>query len=101
MLELVQAAGLEKRIQPGAQVEVVGVAEDDLGLDIRLQIPVIDTLDGSDGAHRHENGGADLTVVGRDHTRAGGGLGVLGCQAVFEHLFPFIRQSYGFFCTFV
>ena len=104
MLELVQAAGLPERVQAGTEVEVVGIAEDDLGLDVLLQVPVIDTLDGADSAHRHENGGADLPVVGGDYARAGGGPGIPGCELEREHQISFNRSKlriFSYFCVIV
>ena len=104
MLELVQAAGLPEGVQAGTEVEVVGVAEDDLGLDVLFQVPVIHALDGADGAHRHEDGGADLPVVGGDHARAGGGPGIPGCELEREHQISFKRSKlriFSYFCVIV
>jgi hypothetical protein len=66
MHELVQAAsGLHDRVA-GAQVEVVGIAEDDLRLHIVAQMGLLHGLDRADRAYRHENGGMDRTMVGFD-----------------------------------
>ena len=102
VLELVQAAGLPEGVQAGTEVEVVGVAEDDLGLDVLFQVPMIHALDGADGAHRH--GGADLPVVGGDHARAGGGPGIPGCELEREHQISFKRSKlriFSYFCVIV
>ena len=104
MLELVQPAGLAEGVQAGTEVEVVGVAEDDLGLDVLLQILVVHALHRADGAHRHEDGGADLPVVGGNHAGAGGGPGIPGCELEREHLFSFKRSKlriFSYFCVIV
>ena len=66
-LEAVQAAGLPEDAEPGAQIEVISIAEDDLGPDIFLQIPMVHALDAAHRADGHEDGRTDLPVVGGDH----------------------------------
>ena len=73
-LEGVQAACGTQGVEPRAQVEVVGVAQDDLGADVLPQVAVIDALDGTYRPDGHENGGMDLAVVRLDDARAGGGM---------------------------
>ena len=102
MFEFVQSAGLSERVQAGTEIEMIGVPEDDLRLDVLLQVPVIHALDGTDGSDGHEDGGMDLAVVGRDHARAGGGLGILGSAFKLKHLFSFQPsklRKFSYICT--
>ena len=64
VFEFVQSACCPERVKAGTEIKVIGVAEYDFGVDIFLEVPVVYALDRSDGAHRHEYGGADLAVVG-------------------------------------
>ena len=75
-VELVQASGTLDDVHTGTQVQVIGVAQDDLGLDVLAQFGHMDSLDGSHGAYWHEDRGLDLAVVGRDESSAG--IGALG-----------------------
>jgi hypothetical protein len=100
MLEFVQATGLVKGIQTGAEVQVIGIAQNDLGLDILFQIPVIHSLHGTHRAHRHEDGGEDFSVVGRNLTCAGGAGRIVGYLLEFEHPSGLNIQKYGKFCKF-
>ena len=77
-VELVQAAGRLQHLQPRPQVEVVGIAEDNLGLHIVLQRDLAHGLHGAGGAHRHENGRFDGAVGRLEQAGAGLGGGVLG-----------------------
>ena len=89
MLELMQAACLAEGVQTGTEVQMVRVAQDDLRLHILFQVLMIDAFDGAHRAHRHEYGGVDFAMVGRNHARPGGGLGVVGGPYEFEHLISF------------
>ena len=60
----------------GAQVQVVGVGEDDFCLDV-LQLGGGYRLDGGFGAYRHKNRRGYVAVVGVYHAQTG--LGFLGC----------------------
>ena len=70
-LELVKASGLAERLQSGTKVQVVSVAQDYLGAYVFLQLFVVDSLDGTHGSHRHENGRVDAAVGGSDHSCPG------------------------------
>ena len=56
-----QAAHLGDQLVAGAQVEVVGVAKDDLSVELLEQV-LRDGLDGSGRADRHERWGLNETV---------------------------------------
>ena len=86
-VELMQAASLLYHLQAGAQVEVVGVAEDDLCLDVVLQLGEVHALDGTEGAYGHEYGGLDLSVVGSDESGTGTRLGVGMLELECKHVF--------------
>ncbi len=66
VLELVEAAGLAENLKTRAQVEMVGVAEYNLGLDVLHQVPVVDALDGTYRPHGHEYRRLNRTVVCRN-----------------------------------
>jgi hypothetical protein len=55
-------------------MQVVRVAEDDLRAD-RAHLVGVQRLHGRLGAHRHEDGRADLAVRGREHAGARGAVG--------------------------
>ena len=59
--EAVQAAHAADGFVAGAEVEVVGVAEDDLGAE-DFEDVLGDGFDGAGGAHGHEDGGFDDLV---------------------------------------
>ena len=70
-VEAVQAARLAQGVETGAQVEVVGVAQDNLGFHLLPQLAEVHTLHAAACAHGHEDGGAYLSVVGGDEAGAG------------------------------
>src|SRR5262249_28612732 len=59
--EPVQSAAARDQIVAGPQVEMVGVAQQDLGAD-RFEVAMRDALDGALRADRHERRRLDLTV---------------------------------------
>ena len=75
-VELVQATCTLNDVHAGTQVQVIGVAQDDLRLDVLAKFRHVDGLDGAHSAHGHENGSLDLAMVGRDES--GAGIGALG-----------------------
>ena len=75
-VELVQAARLLQHVEARTEVQVVGVAQNDLRLDVLLQLRQVHTLDGTHGTHRHEDRRLYLPVVGRYQACAGIGLAV-------------------------
>lgn len=54
----------------GSQKKMVGVAEDDAGLEFVPKIPLVETFDRCLGADRHENGGRNVAVFGVQNARA-------------------------------
>lgn len=74
-VELVQTAGLFENLDAGAQIEMICIAENDLGLHILAQFALMHSLDTADCPYGHENRSADLAVVSRDQTGAGGRAG--------------------------
>ena len=74
-VELVQPAGLVQDIEARAQVQVIGVAQDYLGLDVVAQLALMHSLDRRHRAHGHEDRRQYRTVVGRDY--AGPGMATL------------------------
>ena len=76
-VKLVQSACTLDDIHTGSQVQVIGVAQDDLRLDILTQFSHVNCLYSSHRAHGHEDGGLDLTMVGRDESSTR--IGALGC----------------------
>jgi hypothetical protein len=68
--EGVQPAELGDRLRAGTEVQVVGVAEQDLGAEV-AQLAGVDALDRGLGADGHEGRRAQLTVRRREHSRPG------------------------------
>ena len=75
-IELVQAARLLQHVEARSEVQVIGIAQNDLRLDVLLQLRQVHALDGTHGAHRHEDRRLYLPVVGRYQACAGIGLAV-------------------------
>ena len=84
VLEFVKSAGLAEHVQSGTQVEMISVAEYDLGSYIFLQIPMIYALDGPYGPDGHENRGMYRAMIGFDQACAGSCAGVLMTQGEFH-----------------
>ena len=68
-MNAVQPAAPRDQIVAGAQVEVIGVAEDDLGADL-FEIAMGDALDRALRADRHERRRLDDAVRRREHAAA-------------------------------
>ena len=71
LLEGVESASFAKDVEAGAQVKMIGVAENDFGAYIFFEVTVIDALDRPHRANGHEDGGVDLSVVGVYNSRTG------------------------------
>lgn len=82
--ELVESAGGFHYLHAGAEVEVVGVAENDLCPHLFPELPLVDALDGTQGAYGHEDGRLDSAVIGSEQAGAGVGGGV-GVEKVEGH----------------
>ena len=70
-VELVESACLAQDLKTWAQIEVIGVAKNDLGLDLLAEFGEMDTLDTSHRAYGHEDGREDLSMSRGDHTCTG------------------------------
>ncbi len=75
-MNVVEAARGFEHVGAGAEVEVVRVAEDDLGLHVVHQLARLDGLHAADRPDGHEDGRLDGAVVGLDAAEAGVGVGV-------------------------
>ena len=71
--EMVQSTVLGDDLDPGAQHQVEGIAEHDLGAE-PLEFLGGHRLDGAVGPHRHERRGLHRTVGERQPTAAGGAI---------------------------
>jgi hypothetical protein len=67
--EPMQAAKSRYALGCGAQHQVIGVAEDDIGASIAHLVKK-HSLDRAGGAHRHEGGSADFTTRGVNASKA-------------------------------
>ena len=74
--EAVQSPHLADEPMPGPQVEMVGVAEDDLGAQLP-QIGLAKGLHRSLRPHRHERGGVNTAAGVGEYAGARGGIGVV------------------------
>ena len=84
-IEAVQASRLVERVETGAQVEVIGIAEDDLRTDIVTQLGHMDGLDRAHGPDGHEDRREDLSVVGLYASGTCGGLRTSLMDIEFQH----------------
>jgi hypothetical protein len=73
-----QTTSFVQDVEAGAQVEVVRIAEDDLGLHIVGKVALLHRLHGASRPDRHENGCFNSAVVGVYYTSAGFGMRVVG-----------------------
>ncbi len=88
--ELVESAHVVNELIAGTNVEVVGVGQLDLTVNVIEQLNGGNaTLDGGAGAHVHKNGGLDVTVNGVEHASAGASV---GCKNR-KHRFLFLGWS--------
>ena len=75
-VELMQSACFLQHLQSGPQVQVVGIAEAYLRLDVVAEFVLVYGFYRGGGADGHEYGGFDRAMVGLDEAGAGGGVGV-------------------------
>ena len=69
-LETMQTTSLVKNLRTRTEIKVIGVAENDLRLDILFEESALYTLDGTNRTNRHKNRGLDIPMVSMYHTRA-------------------------------
>ena len=74
--ETMQAAGSLQNIGPRTQVQMIGIAQNDLCARLVRQVAVKHALDAAYGTHGHENGRFDRPVVGRNQSGAGRAAGI-------------------------
>src|SRR5438876_823280 len=65
--EFVQSAELPDQLVPWAQIEMISVAEQDPGVELRAQIALREALDGGLRPHRHEDRRLDVTMRRMQH----------------------------------
>ena len=65
--------------------QMIGVAEDDLGVYVIQEIASQHALDGCLGAHRHEHRGLDIPVRGVQNPGSGPGFGADRLKLEREH----------------
>ena len=96
--ESVQAAELADQFVAGAEEQVVGVAEDDAGVEVFPEVALGEAFDGGLGADGHEDGRRDVAVFGVQNAGAGAGFRAFG-----EEFEGDLAQSsiviWGFGCT--
>lgn len=83
--EAVEATEFTDDFGAGAQIEVVGIAEDDLCAELD-ELFGVDRFYGALGADGHEDGRLDLAVGKIECAAAGGGMGAGGVEG--KHSFP-------------
>ena len=75
-VELVQSAGAFENVEPRPQIEVIGVAQYDLGFYVVAQLVLMHGFDAAYGSYGHEYRGLYRSVVGRDEAGTGTALRV-------------------------
>ena len=86
----VQASGHPQGLQPGPQIEMIGIAQDDLSPDIGFQVPMVHSFNRTDGTHGHKDRCLYGPVVRPDPSSACVGRRV--CLKQLElHLFAELR----------
>ncbi len=64
-----QAASGSDHVNAGSQPEVIGVAEDDFGVEFRLEFLETNAFDGTGSANGHEHRRLNLPATRGQHTR--------------------------------
>ena len=87
MIKPVQSTRFFQGLQSGPQVQVIGIPEDDTGIDFLRQLTLRHGLYTSGRADGHEDRRRDSSVIGLDETCAGGspGIGMLEVEAESGH----------------
>ena len=70
-IESMQAACCLHDLKSWTEVEVIGIAQDNLSLHLVAKLVEVDSLHRTYGSHRHEDWSLDLSVVGGDDASAG------------------------------
>ena len=69
-LKTVQATRFVQDLGARTQIEMVGIAKDDLCVDILFEEGALHTFDSTHGTHGHKNRGLDIPMVGMHHASA-------------------------------
>ena len=86
--EPVQTSGHAQGLQAGTQIQMIGIAQNDLRSDVAFQVPVIYTLDRTDSPHRHEDRCLYRPVVCLNPASAGIGLRICLKQRESHQVIP-------------
>lgn len=78
--EAVEAAELADEFMAGAEVEVVGIRENDFGVEFRGEVIGGEPFHRRLRAHRHKDGGFDGAVGGMQHSGPGAGFRASGLE---------------------
>ena len=70
-VETVQATSLTEHLKSGSEIQMIGVAKDNLGLHLLAKLFKMHTLDSATRTYRHKYRGFYLAVVGGYDTRTG------------------------------
>ncbi len=76
--ELVQPARLLEDLGIWPQIEMIGIAQDDVGIDILLELALVHALYRGHGAHGHQDRGLNRAVVCGDGAGTRGRLRISG-----------------------
>ncbi|CAI8265414.1 MAG: Uncharacterised protein [Flavobacteriia bacterium] len=97
--EGMQSSCLLQDVHSGAQKQMVGIAQYDLGLDVVLQFTLMHTLYAAHSSHRHEYGCWYASVIGMDDPGSCPALGVFVLELK-PHRPNFHEDTYTLFSTF-
>src|SRR5690606_38165111 len=79
-VETMQALCFLQDLQAGPEIQVVGIAQNDLRLDVLLQLFLRDSLYAPRSAYRHKNGRFHRPMVGVEYSGPCSGFLILGNQ---------------------
>ena len=89
-IELVQSTCLAEDIQSRTEIQMVGIAQNDLRLDLFAKLGEMHRLHTSHRTDGHEDGGLNLTVIGGDQS----------CTGVTRIVTMLYLKSHAYFCFF-
>ena len=80
-----ESAEVSDRFVPGPKEKMIGVAEDDLRVQVIQKISREDAFHGCLGAYGHENRGLNVAVSSVENARPGAGSGADGLELESRH----------------